>query len=98
MKSKLFKTLLSMYARLSIHDYNKQYWNEFYSNNHKHTPSQFCVSVVTELKEGSCVVELGSGNGRDSLYFSSQGFVTVAMDLSKQAVESCQQQTKTRNI
>jgi len=79
-------------------DFNKQYWDEFYSNNHKHTPSQFCVSVVTELKEGSCVVELGSGNGRDSLYFSSQGFVTFAMDLSKQAVESCQQQSKTRSI
>lgn len=79
-------------------DYNKQYWNEFYKNNHKLTPSQFCVSVITELKDGSCVVELGSGNGRDSLYFSSQGFVTVAIDLSKQAIETCQQQTKLRNI
>lgn len=79
-------------------DYNKQYWNEFYKNNHKHTPSQFCVSVITELNENSCVVELGSGNGRDSLYFSSQGFVTTAIDLSKQAIETSQQQTKLRNI
>ncbi|TDR23232.1 class I SAM-dependent methyltransferase [Marinicella litoralis] len=79
-------------------DYNKQYWNEFYKNNHKLTPSQFCVSVLTELADQTCLVELGSGNGRDSFYFSSQGFVTVAMDLSKQAIESCKQQATQRKI
>lgn len=79
-------------------DYNKHYWNEFYKNNHKLTPSQFCVSVLNELADNTCLVELGSGNGRDSFYFSSQGVVTVAMDLSKQAIESCKQQATKRKF
>ena len=79
-------------------EYNKQYWNDFYKNNHKLTPSQFCVCVLTELNENDGIVELGSGNGRDSLYFASQGLVTVAMDLSQQAIKSCQQQTNERNV
>jgi len=79
-------------------EHNKQYWNDFYKNNHKLTPSQFCVSVLNELADNTCLVELGSGNGRDSFYFSSQGFVTVAMDLSKQAIESCKLQASQRQI
>ena len=70
-------------------EFNKAYWNDFYQSNHKHTPSQFCVCVLTEISPNAVVVELGSGNGRDSHYFASQGHVTVAMDLSQQAVESC---------
>ncbi len=70
-------------------DFNKDYWNAFYGKFQRHTPSQFCVSVITDLEPGSVVVELGSGNGRDAHYFASQGFVTVAMDLSSAGIDSC---------
>ncbi len=78
-------------------EFNKAYWNDFYQSNHKHTPSQFCVCVLTEISPNAVVVELGSGNGRDSHYFASQGHVTVAMDLSQQAVESCTGLAKERS-
>ena len=74
--------------------FNKSYWDEFYKNNIKHTPSQFCVCVLTELKKDAVIVELGSGNGRDSLYFANQGHMTVALDLSHQAIASCEAQAK----
>lgn len=77
---------------------NKQYWDSFYKRNHKHTPSQFCVCVLTEIEPDTVVVELGSGNGRDAHYFASQGHITVAMDLSSQAVKYCEDLAKSRNI
>lgn len=77
---------------------NKDYWNKFYQSNFKHTPSQFCVCVLTEIPEETVIVELGSGNGRDSLYFASQGHQVVALDLSKEAIESCIHECAQRKI
>ena len=79
-------------------DLNKDYWNSFYKNFQRHTPSQFCVSVITDLSPGSVIVELGSGNGRDAHYFASQGFITVAMDLSSAAISSCKEYAKSNGI
>lgn len=79
-------------------DLNRDYWNSFYKKFERHTPSQFCVSVVTDLNPGSVVLELGSGNGRDAHYFASQGFVTVAMDLSPEAISRCNSYAQSNNI
>jgi tellurite methyltransferase len=77
---------------------NKKYWDLFYQKNHKYTPSQFCVCLLTEINPDAVIVELGSGNGRDSHYFASQGHFTVAVDLSEQAIKSCEDIAKSRNI
>lgn len=77
---------------------NKDYWDAFYKANHKHIPSQFAVCILTEIKANSAVVEFGSGNGRDSHYFASQGHITFGMDLSHQAIESCEDEAKLRSI
>lgn len=77
---------------------NKDYWDAFYKANHKHVPSQFAVCVLTEIKANTAVVELGSGNGRDSHYFASQGHITFGIDLSHQALKSCEDEAKLRNI
>jgi len=69
---------------------NSQYWDAFYKQNRGHLPSQFCVSVLTDTDPDSAIVELGSGNGRDSHYFASQGRITAAMDISEQAIRSCE--------
>ena len=73
---------------------NKDYWDNFYQSNFKHTPSQFCVCVQTEIPSDATIVELGSGNGRDSLYFAAQGHVTVSLDLSEHAILSCCNQSE----
>lgn len=77
---------------------NKAYWDDFYKHNHKHTPSQFCVCVLTEIDPHAVVVELGSGNGRDAHYFASQGHITLAMDLSHEAIKSCEDLARSRDI
>ncbi len=78
--------------------FNKSYWDGFYKHNFKHTPSQFCVSVLTELDDKAVIVELGSGNGRDSLYFASQGHMTIALDLSHEAINSCEAEAVKRHV
>ncbi len=78
--------------------FNKTYWDEFYKHNFKHTPSQFCVFVLTELEKDTVIVELGSGNGRDSLYFASQGHMAIALDLSHEAIASSEAEAKKRHV
>lgn len=79
-------------------EFNENYWNTFYQRFQKYTPSQFCVSVLTEIDPGTILVELGSGNGRDANYFASQGYITVAMDLSSEAIKNCRNYAQTNEI
>jgi len=77
---------------------NSQYWDAFYKQNRGHLPSQFCVSVLTDTDPTNGIVELGSGNGRDAHYFASQGRITTAMDISEQAIVSCETYAAEANI
>lgn len=67
----------------------QDYWNDFYSKSFIDVPSQFCVSITSDVDKKKTIVEFGSGAGRDSLYLASIGYVAVAMDLSVEAVEKC---------
>ena len=51
----------------------KTYWREFYRQRHSLVPSQFCALVASEIDSHSTIVDWGSGNGRDSLFFAAQG-------------------------
>lgn len=79
-----------------IHE--QTYWDDFYRNWGLEVPSQFCVQTVTDLERGTSIVEFGSGNGRDSQYFASQGFITTAMDLSASAIATCNEKMVSRDI
>ena len=68
---------------------NREYWEHFYKDNALSVPSQFCAMVATEIPKERCLVELGCGNGRDSLYFASRQHSVCAVDLSHEAVKSC---------
>ena len=65
----------------------KTYWREFYKQQHSLVPSQFCALVASEIDSHATIVDWGSGNGRDALFFSTQGHTTIAMDLSMEAVK-----------
>jgi len=62
------------------------YWNSFYSKWSIDIPSQFCVLTATEAGQERPIVEFGCGNGRDSIYLSTQGFRVYATDLSQEAI------------
>lgn len=65
-------------------DNQKQYWDGFYSRDQAvGFPSPFAVFCVDSFIEPrSRILELGSGNGRDSLYFSHNHHDVIAVDQS----------------
>lgn len=72
---------------------NRSYWNHYYSNNICSTqPSPFAQYVETLVRPHSSIVDLGCGNGRDSVYFAKAGHQVTGLDLSKDAIASLQKQ------
>ncbi|MCI6649857.1 MAG: adenylyl-sulfate kinase [Lachnospiraceae bacterium] len=66
------------------------YWDNYYANinNAPEEPSLFAKFIMEKyLKNGGRLLELGCGNGRDSLYFSRNGLDVVALDTSSEAIK-----------
>lgn len=53
---------------------NSNYWKKFYKSkknlNKLNFPSQFSIFTLSEKQNENAVIEIGCGNGRDSLFFS----------------------------
>lgn len=60
---------------------DKDFWEDFYSKK-KGTlePSPFATFVFEEIGVNGALVELGCGNGRDSLFFSDKGLGVFGID------------------
>lgn len=60
-----------------------EYWSNFYKNGHTKKENSLFSAFVLEfcnlLKDAS-ILELGSGNGRDALFFAKSGMKVVAID------------------
>ncbi len=73
----------------------KKHWNKYYSKNDlASTPSSFAQVVANQLAPSSKVIEVGCGNGRDALFFASEGHTVFAIDASETAISICQQSAK----
>jgi cyclopropane fatty-acyl-phospholipid synthase-like methyltransferase len=60
---------------------NKDYWEKYYKNNKNPVvPSSFAEFCVGFLDKDKTLIELGCGNGRDSLFFSKNEINVVAID------------------
>ncbi len=52
---------------------DKKYWNEYYKkDNAPKQPSYFAMNIVYMLKPNKKMLELGCGNGRDSVFFQAK--------------------------
>jgi len=72
----------------------KLYWDDFYKKINKEAwkimpPSQFAVFCCSEIfnKNIKHVVDIASGDGRDSIFFAQQGLKVFALEKSAQAVK-----------
>lgn len=65
-------------------DRDRDYWNSIYEKKTiTEEPSPFAKSIVSDMKtRGVDVLELGCGNGRDSLFFAREGFRVTGIDAS----------------
>jgi len=68
------------------------YWQDYYlKSNLSYIPSQFAVFVANELANYSSlpfIVEIGCGNGKDTIFFNKLGFNAIGFDQSDQAISS----------
>jgi len=70
----------------------EHYWDEYYAartTTIRRLPSQFAVFVAGELEQRHRIIELGCGNGRDSMFFASYGHDVVGVDASHAAIDGC---------
>ena len=59
------------------------HWNEYYnSNNSIKEASKFAKFCIRYINKNKPLLDIGCGNGRDSIYFSKKGIVTVGVDQS----------------
>jgi tellurite methyltransferase len=85
---------------------DRKYWEKYYANGEcEVVPSLFARYVRERVigkdsqnicSTGGGLIELGCGNGRDALYFASEGLRVYAVDQCQKEIESLVQ--KTSNI
>jgi len=68
---------------------NDFYWNKFYKKFNLAKPSSFAEFVYKKIKIKKnllSIIDIGCGNGRDTLFFLKKGFLTVGLDKSRVAI------------
>ena len=77
---------------------DKQYWENYYKKNSKPTkPSSFAIFASNYLDDNKTLVELGCGNGRDSIYFADKLNV-IAIDQVQCEMEYLNRAHKTETV
>ncbi len=76
-----------------------EYWNNYYSRRPDiNEPSLFAQEIGKELSRFKTILELGCGNGRDSIYFSKLGLNVTAIDASDGVIRQLKQENVEDNI
>ncbi len=71
----------------------QSYWDLFYEKQKTQSPpSQFAAFTATEYKQHPLIIDIGCGNGRDTLFFSYLGHDVIGIDKSLSAIDFCRSQ------
>ena len=78
-------------------------WNKEYKSNNSffgEEPSNFALLCFNHMKTNNVkkVLELGSGHGRDTTFFASNGLEVEALDYSLLAIEILYRSAKEKNL
>lgn len=81
----------------------KQHWNEIYSRNAEffgEEPSDFAKQALAQFRENgvSELLELGPGQGRDTIYFAENGLAIKGLDYSSQSISELNAKVEGRSI
>lgn len=78
---------------------DKEYWDNYYATHSKPAvASTFAEFILDKLEEGKNLIELGCGNGRDSLFFSKNGVKVVAVDQVESEINFLNENYSSENI
>ncbi len=68
---------------------DKKYWMEYYKKDDApKKPSYFAMDIIDMLKPNKKILELGCGNGRDSVFFSRKGLIVTAIDQAENSINN----------
>jgi SAM-dependent methyltransferase len=75
----------------------ESYWDGYYAKavSAPLAPSQFAAFVAGEFPDTDLIVDIGCGNGRDSIFFANLGYSVIGIDASASAIQKCRQQSQT---
>ena len=80
-------------------DRDVKYWDLYYAKRQaSESPSPFAQWILPQLIKQKSILDLGCGNGRDSIFFNSNGMIVTAVDASPQAIKILESKTKRNNI
>ena len=66
-----------------------KYWDEYYKNvSSGSVQSSFAEYCLQFIKEGSLLLELGCGDGRDSFFFAKNNISVIATDISNVVLQN----------
>ncbi|WP_028547141.1 class I SAM-dependent methyltransferase [Paenibacillus taiwanensis] len=75
------------------------YWDNYYTKAEaSNEPTKFATDILSVLEKGKTLIELGCGNGRDSLFFAANDIRVIAIDQSKNAISKLQSNYANENI
>ena len=80
-----------------IRSKRESYWDGYYAKavSAPLAPSQFAAFVAGEFPDTDLIVDIGCGNGRDSIFFANLGYSVIGIDASASAIQKCRQQCQT---
>jgi tellurite methyltransferase len=61
-------------------------------------PSDFALEVARLIRPGDYVLDLGCGEGRDSVYFAERGGVVTGIDLSAEGIAKAKRLARSRGV
>ena len=67
---------------------NSKYWNNFYQTFDFTKPSNFAKFISKRLNRDKLILDIGCGNGRDTLFFLSKNKNCFGLDTCKVAIAS----------
>ncbi|MCG7408758.1 class I SAM-dependent methyltransferase [Paenibacillus sp. ACRRX] len=75
------------------------YWDNYYTKAEtSNEPTKFATDILPVLEKGKTLIELGCGNGRDSLFFAGNDIRVIAIDQSQNAISNLQANYANENI
>lgn len=78
---------------------DKKYWTEYYAKNSKPTnASSFAEFILPKLTKNKNLIELGCGNGRDSIFFAKNEINVIGIDQVQEEVDYLNEHHKENNI
>lgn len=79
---------------------DKEYWNKFYNKNSlPFEKSNFAEFILNNyIESGKSLIEMGCGNGRDSIYFSKNGVKVIGVDQAENEINFLNSEFKNDNI